>query len=110
MPANFLTKWRTNLTQFLFADAFARLGEKTTVMSPELLVAAGVPCCRCCQWLLFLDWVKCYCLDCTQILMQLGKVKLIQSVTFPKNKDSTCTTALPCLQREQMPGVGGCGR
>jgi hypothetical protein len=28
------------------ADAFARLGEKTTVMSPEVLVAAGVPCCR----------------------------------------------------------------
>ncbi|XP_024380326.1 uncharacterized protein [Physcomitrium patens] len=30
-------------------DAFARLGEKTTVMSPEVLVAAGVPCCRLVQ-------------------------------------------------------------
>lgn len=29
--------------------AFALLGEKTTVMSPEVLVAAGVPCCRLVQ-------------------------------------------------------------
>ncbi|CAN6464389.1 unnamed protein product [Victoria cruziana] len=29
--------------------AFATLGEKTTVMSPEVLVAAGVPCCRLVQ-------------------------------------------------------------
>ncbi|XAR67947.1 [Histone H3]-lysine-36 demethylase [Bertholletia excelsa] len=28
---------------------FAMLGEKTTVMSPEVLVAAGVPCCRLVQ-------------------------------------------------------------
>ncbi|GAB2290209.1 hypothetical protein Dimus_024491, partial [Dionaea muscipula] len=26
--------------------AFAMLGEKTTVMSPEVLIKAGVPCCR----------------------------------------------------------------
>lgn len=25
---------------------FAILGEKTTVMSPEVFVTAGVPCCR----------------------------------------------------------------
>ncbi|CAM6047535.1 unnamed protein product [Sphagnum compactum] len=30
-------------------DAFARLGEKTTLMSPEILVAVGVPCCRLVQ-------------------------------------------------------------
>lgn len=30
----------------ILADSFARLGEKTTVMSPEVLAAAGVPCCR----------------------------------------------------------------
>eukprot|EP00250_Pteridium_aquilinum_P020651 c24897_g1_i1 orf=144-6872(+) len=29
--------------------AFALLGEKTTVMSPEVLLAAGVPCCRLVQ-------------------------------------------------------------
>ncbi|KAL2635636.1 hypothetical protein R1flu_007115 [Riccia fluitans] len=29
--------------------AFSLLGEKTTVMSPEVLVAAGVPCCRLVQ-------------------------------------------------------------
>lgn len=29
--------------------AFATLGEKTTVMSPEVLVEAGVPCCRLVQ-------------------------------------------------------------
>jgi hypothetical protein len=33
----------------MWSDAFARLGEKTTLMSPEILVAAGVPCCRLVQ-------------------------------------------------------------
>ncbi|OAE27077.1 hypothetical protein AXG93_1440s1330 [Marchantia polymorpha subsp. ruderalis] len=32
-----------------FSAAFSLLGEKTTVMSPEVLVAAGVPCCRLVQ-------------------------------------------------------------
>jgi len=28
------------------AVTFATLGEKTTVMSPQVLINAGVPCCR----------------------------------------------------------------
>jgi hypothetical protein len=28
------------------AETFALLGDKTTVMSPEVLVDLGVPCCR----------------------------------------------------------------
>lgn len=29
-----------------FSVTFAILGEKTTIMSPEVLLGAGVPCCR----------------------------------------------------------------
>ncbi|KAL5991233.1 hypothetical protein ACLOJK_012140 [Asimina triloba] len=33
----------------LMAVTFAILGEKTTVMSPEVLIGAGIPCCRLVQ-------------------------------------------------------------
>jgi hypothetical protein len=33
--------------QFLFlAAALKLLGEKTTLLSPEVVVASGIPCCR----------------------------------------------------------------
>ena len=31
---------------FLVAEAFTMLGEKTTLLSPGVIVKAGVPCCR----------------------------------------------------------------
>lgn len=31
---------------FLKSVTFAILGEKTTVMSPEVFITAGIPCCR----------------------------------------------------------------
>ncbi|KAK9117411.1 hypothetical protein Sjap_016358 [Stephania japonica] len=37
-----------DLVPFL-AVTFATLGEKTTVMSPEVLISAGIPCCRLVQ-------------------------------------------------------------
>jgi len=45
---------------FLWTVTFAILGEKTTVMSPEVFISAGVPCCRyLCLWMsyyIFLWW------------------------------------------------------
>jgi hypothetical protein len=36
------------------------LGEKTTLMSPDVLVARGVPCCRYKLWNgQCFHWVKC---------------------------------------------------
>ncbi|XP_074568161.1 lysine-specific demethylase JMJ705-like [Curcuma longa] len=37
------------LGEFVVTVTFAILGEKTTVMSPEVLVGAGIPCCRLVQ-------------------------------------------------------------
>lgn len=37
----------------LFSAALTLLGEKTTLLSPEVIVASGIPCCRWVPFLIF---------------------------------------------------------
>lgn len=66
---------RMTLLFVIPADAFARLGEKTTVMSPEVLVAAGVPCCR--YRFLLLGLVRKYV-----VTMRLWNSRMVQVYCF----------------------------
>lgn len=36
-----------------FSAALTLLGEKTTLLSPEVIVASGIPCCRWVTFLIF---------------------------------------------------------
>lgn len=53
--APLIAKWFCGIVNW-GAETFATLGQKTTVMSPEVLVGLGIPCCRwCICFLLFLN-------------------------------------------------------
>lgn len=36
----------THVQLLLFPAALTLLGEKTTLLSPEIVIASGIPCCR----------------------------------------------------------------
>jgi hypothetical protein len=77
----------------LGAETFAMLGDKTTVMSPEVLVESGIPCCRycCCCFFLFPLPLPNIVLDTLVVDVNFNSVRcnrLVQNagefvVTFP---------------------------
>jgi hypothetical protein len=55
---HFIQKVFVTQVQFIFlAAALKLLGEKTTLLSPEVVVASGIPCCRS------VDYHICYVMN-----------------------------------------------
>lgn len=61
----------------ILAVTFTMLSEKTTVMSPEVLVGAGIPCCRCVQCLML-----CLLFSVSSIMVLLLKIWVDTNMSF----------------------------
>lgn len=69
---------RTPLISLLykFSDALSLLGEKTTLLSPEIVVASGIPCCR---WVVLLKYFNA-CFNIFIILLFEEELNLFHGV------------------------------
>lgn len=77
---------------FTSTVTFSILGEKTTVMSPEVFIRAGVPCCRYCSLLSsalslakFLLLVMLFNLDCCFIVFNEKQFFTLNWLKFSSN-------------------------